>query len=61
MAGGLHLAPGLRDWKSGVLELTHKNGGFKIAVDGEVTELPSTVRFSVDPRALQVFVPLRPH
>ncbi|MEV4253476.1 phosphatase PAP2 family protein [Spirillospora sp. NPDC049652] len=61
MAGGLHLAPGLRDWKSGVLELTHKNGGFKIAVDGEVTELPSTVRFTVDPRALQVFVPLRPH
>ncbi|RFU36402.1 phosphatase PAP2 family protein [Actinomadura logoneensis] len=61
MGGGLHLAPGLRDWKSGVLELTHKNGGFKLAVDGEVTELPSTVRFTIEPRALQVFVPLRPH
>ncbi|MEV5575593.1 phosphatase PAP2 family protein [Spirillospora sp. NPDC052269] len=61
LGGGVRLAPGLRTWKSGALDLTDRSGGFELAFDGEIADLPSAVRFTVDPRALQVFVPLRPH
>ncbi|WP_051468342.1 bifunctional phosphatase PAP2/diacylglycerol kinase family protein [Actinomadura oligospora] len=60
LGGGVRLGPGFRTWKSGALDLTDQTGEFELAFDGEITELPSTVRFTVDPRALQVFVPRRP-
>ncbi|MCP2337054.1 bifunctional phosphatase PAP2/diacylglycerol kinase family protein [Actinomadura rupiterrae] len=61
LGGGLHVAPGFKAWQGGSLDITDRSGGFRLAYDGEVTDLPSTVRFTIDPRALQVFVPRKPH
>ncbi|MFC4910837.1 bifunctional phosphatase PAP2/diacylglycerol kinase family protein [Actinomadura gamaensis] len=61
LGGGIHVAPGYKAWKGGSLDLTDRSGGFKLAFDGEVTDLPPAVRFTVEPRALQVFVPRKPH
>lgn len=61
LGGGLPLAPGFVAWKSGVLDLTDRAGAIKLAFDGEAADLASTVRFAVEPKALEVFVPRRRH
>ncbi|TDD95476.1 phosphatase PAP2 family protein [Actinomadura rubrisoli] len=57
MAGHLHVTPGYRAWRAGGLELVSKDGGLRLARDGEVSSLPAAIRFGKHAGALAVFCP----
>ncbi|WP_328594043.1 bifunctional phosphatase PAP2/diacylglycerol kinase family protein [Actinomadura macrotermitis] len=60
LLGHLHLSPGYRHWKSGTLDLKSLDGDLRLARDGEVSSLGSTVAFGKHAGALAVFCPPPP-